>query len=97
MALRVRTKLMYQTSFFQLLDDLAIVEDKVAVTEITLFGFGPNQIVYLDKDASWWSPREVENTGEVQLSSLVYDQNGVLGSAGSVIATSWFQGGIYEY
>ncbi len=93
----------YRTGFLRLMDDLTITEDAVVVSEFSLldalFGSnnGPNNLVFIDKDSQWWQRPVKQDTGDITVSSLVQDINGVLGNPGALVLTSYFQGGIYAY
>lgn len=85
-----------------ILDDLTILPDgRIAVAEVDYLmnfngfeGWGINQIVTVDPSGSLFN-KHATLTSPYTVSSLVY-ANGELFTAGKLIATSWFHGGIRE-
>lgn len=87
--------LIYQTTVNQVLDDLAVKGDWLAVAEIGIVnGLGLNSITFIHKTGL--APSVKLWTGLTQLSSLAVDP-GSFGTPGALVATSYFQGGIYRY
>lgn len=87
--------LLYQTVLNHDFDDFVIVGDYLAIAEIAILnGLGVNSITFVRKTGSLL-PRRVP-TGAIQLSSLAVDP-GTFGTAGDLIGTSFFQGGIHRF
>lgn len=86
------SKKIFQTSLFNVLDDLTFVGDQLAIAEISMLG--NNSITFINKKRTL-RPKRIP-TGKIQLSSLMVDP-GLFGSAGTLIGTSFFQGGIHTY
>ncbi len=91
------SRLMYKTVITQIIDDLVILESTVVVGEGALLGNGFNKLVHIKKNANWWNRPVKQSTGSVQVSSLVRDSAGVVAMPGSLVATSYFQGGIHQF
>jgi hypothetical protein len=86
---------LYQTTVNQVLDDLTVRGDYVAVCEIGIVnGLGLNSITLVHK-TGFGVPIKLW-TGLTQLSGLQVDP-GSFGTPGAFIATSFFQGGIQRY
>ncbi|MEY4560826.1 MAG: hypothetical protein RLZZ618_103 [Pseudomonadota bacterium] len=87
--------LLFQTTVNQVLDDLVVRGDFVAVCEIGIVnGLGLNAITMVHKTGvgvpvKLW-------TGLTQLSGLQVDP-GTFGTPGAFIGTSFFQGGVHRY
>lgn len=84
----------YLTGGGQLLDDLTLAGNRVAVAEIAMYGIGFNRIVSVPK-SGWGLPRTL-STGAVRLSSLAVSP-GDLGRKGELIATSYFESGLHLF
>ncbi len=94
----------YFAGLDRLMDDLAVVNGKVVVSEFPLLGallgidgLGDSQLTLIDPNGGWWSRPSTINTGSVIVSSLVGDPNGVVGDPGSIVATSYFDSGIHQF
>ena len=85
------------------LDDLVILPDgRIAVGEIDVLmnfggfeGWGVNQIVTVDPNGMMPFNQKVTLTSPYTVSSLAFAE-GNLFTAGKLVATSWFHGGIRE-
>jgi hypothetical protein len=87
--------LLYQTTINQVLDDLTVKGDWVAVGEYAIVnGLGLNYITLIRK-TGLAAPLRLW-TGQAQVSSLAIDP-GTFGTPGAFIGTSYFQGGIYRF
>jgi hypothetical protein len=87
--------LMYQTTINQTLDDLTVKGDWVVAAEIGIVnGLGLNSLTFVHK--SGFGPTFKLWTGMTQLSAVAVDP-GTFGTPGALIATSFFQGGVYRY
>lgn len=87
--------LLYQAPVNKVLDDFTIVGDWLAVSEVGLInGLGLNSITFVHKLGTFLPYKKL--TGLTQLSSLEVDP-GTFFEAGSLIGTSFFQGGVYQY
>lgn len=86
--------LLYQAGFSKLLDDIAVNGDYVAVAEIPISNFGAGRQVVSVSLAG--GQTQVLDTGNIGLSDLVLaPSNGVFGE-GNVLASSYFNGGVYR-
>ncbi len=87
--------LMYQTTINQVIDDLTVRGDWVAIGEYGIVnGLGINSITLVHKTAL--GPPVRLWTGLNQVSSLAVDP-GTFGTPGSFIGTDFFGGGIHRY
>lgn len=87
--------LLYQTTINQVLDDLTVRGDWVAIGEYAIVnGLGFNSITLIHK-TGLVAPIRLP-TGMTQVSSLAIDP-GTFGTPGSFIGTSYFQGGIHRF
>ena len=88
--------LIYQAALTQTMDDLVAVGNRIAVAEIALVNgvLGANSITFVNK-AGLGEPVRV-STGLLQLSAVAVDR-GTLFDPGDIIATSFFQGGVYRF
>lgn len=89
--------LMYRSAFTNLLDDLTVVGDRIAVADIAFInGLGLSSIALIGKRAvpGQWPQRIY--TGVVRVSSLAVDP-GTLYGPGDLIASSYFEGGVHRY
>ena len=87
--------LLYQTTINQVLDDLTVRGDWVAIGEYAIVnGLGLNSISLIHK-TGLVAPIRLP-TGMTQVSSLAVDP-GTFGTPGGFIGTSYFQGGIHRF
>ncbi|MGB3621394.1 hypothetical protein FT643_11850 [Ketobacter sp. MCCC 1A13808] len=85
----------YKTGPFHFMDDLTLSGDTLAVTEFSpINGLVKNYITLLDIGSNHLIKKIPSD--RIQLSSLAVDQ-GLIGNAGDLIGTSYFQGGIHVY
>ncbi len=98
---------LYTAGYLSLLDDLTITPNHIAITEIDSYGEGysENNIILVEKEPSpapywcWFNcvTQLTVPTGQTRTSSLVYDHKGLFYEAGTLIGTSYFEGGLHLY
>ncbi|MFL0798389.1 MAG: hypothetical protein K6L73_12965 [Cellvibrionaceae bacterium] len=96
---------LYTAGYLSILDDIAITPNHIAITEVDGYNLGhsENKIVLVEKEPSpapqwcWFNcvTQLTIPTGKVRASSLVYDKRGLFYAPDTLIATSFFEGGLY--
>lgn len=87
--------LIYQAAPTQTMDDLVALGDRLAVAEIAVInGVGLNSLTFVNK-TGLGVPLRLP-TGSLQVSALAVDP-GALFERGDLVATSFFQGGLYRF